>query len=240
VQRLAVGLSRCGDRCEHGLARMIPPASVSIAASARTPGGARRIGRRRRRAARRARPRSAGASHCPSRAHGLAAVSESRSSAGGQERRLEQRAARAEPASTWPRHATASCPPLGATARTPPGRGDQSGGAAVELFAAEAALGGGEQQALVGEAARTGSTRKAKPVRWPIGSGPTLTSPSAATVTGSASAPRAPMSRTSTAVRRSTKRWVSRSCSASLSRLDLARALGPFGRVGSQSARWAI
>ena len=29
-----------------------------------------------------------------------------------------------------------------------------------------------------------GSTRKSKPVRWPIGSGPTLTSPSAATVTG--------------------------------------------------------
>ena len=65
-----------------------------------------------------------------------------------------------------------------------------------------------------------------------MGSGPTLTSPSAATVTGSTSAPRAPMSRTSTAVRRSTKRWVRRSWSASRQPpLDLARALGPFGRL---------
>ena len=41
------------------------------------------------------------------------------------------------------------------------------------------------------------------------------------------------MSRTSTAVRRSTKRWVSRSCSASdKPRFDLAGPLGPFGGLG--------
>ena len=82
---------------------------------------------------------------------------------------------------------------------------------------------------------------ESNPARWPIGSGPTLTSPSAATVTGSASAPRAPMSRTSTAVRRSTKRWVSRSCNASERRASTARVRSAhLDGSASQSARCAI
>ena len=88
---------------------------------------------------------------------------------------------------------------------------------------------------------RSGSTLNSNPARWPIGSGPTLTSPSAATVTGSASAPCAPMSRTRTAVRRSTKRWVSRSWSASDRRPSTVRVRSAhLAGSASQSGRWAI
>ncbi len=86
-----------------------------------------------------------------------------------------------------------------------------------------------------------GSTRNSKPTRWPIGSGPTLTSPSSETVIGRAAAPRAPMSRTSTEVRRSTKRWVSAEWSASDSRDSTSRVRSAhFAGSCSQSERWAM
>ena len=129
---------------------------------------------------------------------------------------------------------------LGAQREMLVGVGDQRGRPLL-IFAGEPPLGGGEQHLAVGMArGRVDLEREALEPADRIGADADLAllvdrSP------GTRRRPCAPRSRISTEVRRSTKRWVSRSCSASdsFSSTAIARSAIAAGSA-SQSARWAI
>ena len=245
VQRLAVGLLEVGDRRRAPpCAAATPPASASMAASARTPASwpdrsaaaAERLSGREMARDLRVEPAfepraQRGAARAPTggRARGRCAAP-ARAASGR---------ARAGRGHGPPSRRPAPPPSSTTSAKRVVGRLDQRvarGGRARRRAGARRRRAAGACR-RAGPTDRPGTRSRSS---WPIGSGPTLTSPSASTVTGSASAPRAPMSRTSTAVRRSTKRWVSRSCSASDSRSStsrvrsahLGRLLQPVGAVG--------
>ena len=236
VQRLAVGLLEMRDRAEHRLARK-HAAGVGEHRGKRANAG--RAGRDR------SRPRRAVSSErrcrsiCASshrlepgaqRGSGLRRQAVER--ARGAERRLEQRTAGREASEdvALPGDGEAAIV-LGEQrkaarralrpARRRGGRAPRRAGARRRRAAAACRQG-----------ARLGSTRKSKPARWPIGSGPTLTSPSAATVTGKrVGAARADVAHQhgGAAVDEALGQPLVKRVGQP--RLDLAGALGPFGRL---------
>ena len=187
VQRLAVGLLEMRDGAEHRLARKHAAGVGEHCRERAHAGRARRIGRRRGEHLRAA----ADAGRSARRASARAARAARRGSAPTGGRARGRCAAPARAASGRARGGRGHGPPQ-ATARPPPSStisAKVSSGASTSALARRSSSSPRRRSAAASSrrlsASRAdGSTRNSKPVRWPIGSGPTLTSPSAATVTG--------------------------------------------------------
>ena len=154
----------------------------------------------------------------------------------GPQRRLEQGAAGREAGEDMAVPATAT-PPLASTIRAKSLSGAASSALARRSSSSPRRRSAAASSRRLSTSRAVGSTRKSKPVKWPIGSGPTLTSPSAATVTGkrvgAARADVADQHRGAAVDEALGQPFVQ---GVAEPRFDLAGALDPFGGIGQPVA----
>ena len=235
MQRLAVGLLEMGDRAEHRLARNHPAGigqhrrERAHARATRGVGG----GRRRALAAASdgARPAASSQRSSLSRsAARLAPTSDRARARCGAPARAANGRARGARARALPRRRPA--PPLSSTISAKASSGASTSAVARRSSSSPRRRSAAASSRRLSASRADGSTRNSNPDEWPIGSGPTLTSPSAATRhrqrVRAARADVADQHRGAAVDEALGQPLVKR---VGQPRLDLAGALGPFGRL---------